>query len=344
MDETQLLSARLVQLLEREVDGADAVRIENLQRAGAGSSTENWLFDASWSVHGQSHHEALVLRRAPASEVVVASRTTEFALLQALANRGIPAPRAWWMDHDGSLFGRPAMVLQRCTGRADRQMLTGRNAAGLGVPARTALAAQMVDVLCAIHAIPVAALRAQWGEVAARGVTARQAILNCEAGFLPLETVPSPEMRLAAWWLRDHLPALPGREVLVHGDFRPANLLVEGGHLSAVLDWELAHCGDPAQDLGWYLAPVYRAEHFIAGSWTPRDYLQRYESRTGTTVDRQALRFWSVFALFQLAGIAIATAHGFLHGDATRLLLFPHPLMAQLMRAISDDVDFQDLL
>ena len=339
MDEARLLSVQLAQLLAREVAGAHDIRIEKLQRAGAGSSTENWLFDAYWSAQGEFHHEALVLRRAPASEVVVATRASEFALLRALDKRGVPAPRAWWMDFDGSLLERPAMVLQQCPGRADRHLLNARNGLGLSEDSRVALAMEMADTLCAIHQIPAEALRAGLEPAHAAGVSALQAVENCEAGFLRVEVEPSPEMRLAARWLRDHLPAAPQREVLVHGDFRPANMLVEGTHLSAVLDWELTHFGDPAQDLGWYLAPVYRAEHFIPGRWSPEDFLARYEARTGAAGDRRAVHFWSVFALFQLAGIAFATAHGFVHGDATRLMVFPRRLLAQLMRAISASED-----
>ena len=142
-------------------------------------------------------------------------------------------------------------------------------------------------------------------------------------------------MRLAAAWLRTHLPAAPAREVLVHGDFRPANVLVAQGRVTALLDWELAHRGDPAEDLGWYLAPVYRHEHFIAGAWTPADFLRRYEARSGLLVDPQALRFWSVFAIYKLAAIAISTMGAFIGGDHARLAPFPHGLMEALMRSIA---------
>ena len=44
----------------------------------------------------------------------------------------------------------------------------------------------------------------------------------------------------------------------VHGDFRCGNLLVGPDGLRGVLDWELAHAGDPAEDIGWLCAPAWR--------------------------------------------------------------------------------------
>jgi aminoglycoside phosphotransferase (APT) family kinase protein len=64
-----------------------------------------------------------------------------------------------------------------------------------------------------------------------------------------------------------------------------------------VLDWELAHRGDPAEDLGWYMSSWYRHEHFIQGAWSPEQFMARYEQGTGT-LDRAAVRFWGVFTIY----------------------------------------------
>jgi aminoglycoside phosphotransferase (APT) family kinase protein len=51
--------------------------------------------------------------------------------------------------------------------------------------------------------------------------------------------------------------ALPRRaeegQVLVHGDYGPQNVLLDPATLqiTAVLDWEWAHAGDPVEDLAW---------------------------------------------------------------------------------------------
>jgi aminoglycoside phosphotransferase len=44
-----------------------------------------------------------------------------------------------------------------------------------------------------------------------------------------------------------------GGDVLVHGDFGPNNVLLDPGtfEITAVVDWEFAHLGDPVEDLAW---------------------------------------------------------------------------------------------
>ena len=75
-----------------------------------------------------------------------------------------------------------------------------------------------------------------------------------------IETGRGPEvLRLLGSLLRElqeidpaSVPGLPGRgEVIVHGDFGPQNVLIDDGHISALLDWEFAHVGRSIEDLAW---------------------------------------------------------------------------------------------
>ena len=75
--------------------------------------------------------------------------------------------------------------------------------------------------------------------------------------FLDMLGEARPALELGARWLDAHRPA-PGPRVTVHGDFRLGNLLVGPDGLRGVLDWELAHAGDPAEDIGWLCAPAWR--------------------------------------------------------------------------------------
>ena len=69
---------------------------------------------------------------------------------------------------------------------------------------------------------------------------------------------PRPVFELALRWLADHDPG-PSKEVtLVHGDFRHGNLIIGPDGVRAVLDWELAHLGDPMEDLGWICVNSWR--------------------------------------------------------------------------------------
>lgn len=331
--ETTELRSGLAGLIASELPEATGIDVTEPERAGGGNSSENWFFDAVWRLGGAERRHRLVLRRAPASEIVQTTREDEFHLLRALAGTGLPVPRAFWLDRHGRWLKRPAMVLERCAGRDDRFLLTGRNRTGLSVEARVSLAREFTDALAQIHCLDIGTL-----DLPSRMLSGSdpEALLDAqERECLAHEDAPAVELRVAAWWLRDNVPPPVERPVLVHGDFRPANILVDGGRMSAILDWELAFIGDPVADLAWHLAPYYRAEHFIDGHWTPRDFIRRYEQASGTRVDPERLRYWIVFSHYKLAGMAQAAIGAFLGGDSQRVASRPVRIIRPMLERVA---------
>ena len=106
-----------------------------------------------------------------------------------------------------------------------------------------------------------------------------------------------------------------------------------------MLDWELAHRDDPAEDLGWYMSSWYRHEHFIQGAWSPEQFMARYEQGTGTRLDRAAVRFWGVFTIYKLAIMAFNSVRALAGGDQARLAPPPHRLIDALMRDLGEPAE-----
>lgn len=333
-EDIAVVQQRLRSFLAAHNPGADHVTVEGLQRSGTGSSRENWPFDASWSEAGSPVYRQLLLRRDPPSAVVDTGRSTEFALLKALEPTPVPAPVVHWLDDDGSELLRPSMVVDRHPGTAHRAVLRDKNPLGLSEQTRARLAESLCDLLTQVHQVDVTEtgiddiLPTPVPDPATAEVDRWERLLD-EA-----ELEPQPVLRWALRWLRDHAPASPERLVVVHGDFRPANILVHDGQTSVLLDWELAHLGDPLDDLGWYCSPVYTREHFIAGTWEQDDFLRRYTEVTGTAVDEEALLFWQVMSLFRLAVIALQGIRIFCAGETDR----PAAPPSALLRLIADIV------
>src|SRR5262249_12506120 len=100
-------------------------------------------------------------------------------------------------------------------------------------------------------------------------------------------------------WLAAHRPP-PSPPVLVHGDYRMGNLIVDGSDLAAVLDWELVHIGDAYEDLAWFCIRAWRfgapASRGAGGLGSVEAFVRAYEAASGTTVDRVALHWWLVLA------------------------------------------------
>ncbi|WP_256974136.1 phosphotransferase family protein [Rhodococcus sp. NCIMB 12038] len=306
----ELTDALRVFLSRHLAPGADP-EIVALYRAGTGSSRENWPFDATWTESGERSTHRLLMRRDPTSAVVDTARSAEFHLLAALEATAIPAPRVHWLDDEGADLARPTMIGDRYDGKAHRGVLRDKNPLHLTAGQQLTLAQDMCDVLGRLHSLDIDELGLRQILPVPASSPAEHELERWIGELSSNELEPQPGLRLCAEWLRDHLPAAPDRLVLVHGDFRPANVLVDQGEFGVLLDWELARLGDPLDDLGWYTTPLYRGEHFIPGQWTQEEFLARYTARTGIDVSPAALTFWQILSTFRLAIIALNGVRNF---------------------------------
>ena len=140
--------------------------------------------------------------------------------------------------------------------------------------ARPKLARQIGGILAGIHGLDLA----QLPEL--RAMTAAKEIGELERDYRSFEW-PRPVFELALRWLREHDPG-PSREVtLVHGDFRHGNLIIGPDGVRAVLDWELAHSGDPMEDLGWVCVNSWRFGEIdkpVGGFGTREELFAGYEA------------------------------------------------------------------
>lgn len=313
------LRTTLREYIAEQLPDRAALDVTEPRRLGGGSSQENWAFDLLWEEpDGSRPVSPMLLRREPGSGVVDTARDTEFALIRTLAGTDVPVPAVYWTD-DGTVFDRSAMIVERRRGKADRAVLREKDPLGLGADSRLRLASGMADLLAAVHRVDVAALGLDTVLPDPGFDPAGAELERWVAELDRAEREPQPALRLTARWLRDNLPAPPDRLALVHGDFRPANVLVHDGEIEVLLDWELAHLGDPVDDLGWYTCSIYRGEHFLPGLWGTGDFVDRYRSATGTDeVDPARLHFWQVMSTFRLAVMALTGIAAFLDGSTDR--------------------------
>jgi aminoglycoside phosphotransferase (APT) family kinase protein len=312
------LRGTLQEFIAERLTGAADLEVSEPRRLGGGSSQENWTFDAVWNQDGARHSAEMLLRREPASGVVDTARDVEFALLRAVGETEVPVAKVFWVD-DGTVFGRPSMVVERCRGEAHRGVLRDTDPLGMGDSARRELAGSLVDLLARVHRVDVVETGLDGILPAVGDDPARAELERWEADLTRAELEPHPILRFVARWLRDHVPSPPARLSLVHGDFRPANVLIHNGQVEVLLDWELAHLGDPVDDLGWYTCSIYRLEHFPAGGWGIEEFLARYCVAAATPeVDLGRLHFWQVMSTFRLAIMALTGVRNFCDGSSDR--------------------------
>jgi aminoglycoside phosphotransferase (APT) family kinase protein len=264
----------------------DVSGVAALRRLSGGASQETWSFDAT--LEGAAL--PLILRRRPggaqdaAPASVALSLETEAELLRLAAAADVPVPRVRCVLEPADALGS-GYVMERLEGETlARRILRDDVFAAV----RPHLARQCGEILARIHAIPADRLPKLPLADAAGQLGHYRAVFD-RFGH------PHPVFELAFRWIGDHLPE-SAPATLVHGDFRNGNLLIDTRGVRGVLDWEIAHLGDPMEDLGWICVNSWRfgAEPPVGGFGRREDLFAGYEAAGGRAVDPERVRFWEI--------------------------------------------------
>jgi aminoglycoside phosphotransferase (APT) family kinase protein len=262
-----------------------ATGIAGAEKLSGGASQETWSFDI---LHPDGAVGA-ILRRSPqgygAAPTRAAGLDAEANLMQLAHDAGLPSPKVMHVLQPQDQLGT-GFVMQRIAGETiARKILRDEQFAR----ARPLLARQLGEVAAGIHGLDAAKLP----ELRRMSATKEIADLEREhRGF----NWPRPVFELALRWLRERDPGPPDRMTLVHGDFRHGNLIIGPDGLRAVLDWELAHLGDPMEDLGWICVNSWRFGEIdkpVGGFGSREELFAGYEA-TGRKVDPDRVMFWEV--------------------------------------------------
>ena len=275
------------------------VTIERLTRLSGGASRETWAFDA---VASDGTRTELILRRDPPgrpSEPGAMGR--EAQAIASAQKAGLAVPEVLLSSNEPELFGAAGLVMRRIPGEtiARRLLRDDRYA-----PARQVLVGQLASFAAGLHALkPPADLPAAPDPLA--DLAAKLAEFDYDGGVF----------ELAIEALSADRP--PAREpVTVHGDLRLGNLIVGEQGLNAVIDWELVHAGDPAEDLGWLCVKAWRfgGTGAVAGLATRDELLAGYRAAGGAEVSTEELRWWEILGTLRWGVICLNQAWAHLSG------------------------------
>jgi aminoglycoside phosphotransferase (APT) family kinase protein len=244
-------------------------------RGPVGNGQETW-FCALATASGD--RDVVVRRSAGVGPLQWTDRRSEYAALAWLSGKGLPTPTVWHFEPEGGRLDRSAIVMDRMSGGPFGRMDDS---------ARDRLAIDLGRKLAQLHAIDVA----DWPGVVAGDLNeANESQLESWAGRYVTDALqPVPLLAALLGWLEANLPERSGRSVPLWGDAALYNSLNEDGTVTAMLDWELAHAGDPFEDLGaavWATIGIADPELVIAG----------YREESGLEVIRDDLRWFEVFA------------------------------------------------
>lgn len=303
------ISERLAPVVRRALGAPGTVTQLAQLTGGAAKQTYSFVADLG------GEQKKLILQLASKPTALVASltprldATQDANLMQAAVAAGVDAPvvRAVLQPGDGLGGG---FITEYVEAEALGRRIVHEEAFAA---AREQLTAQCGRNLAAIHRIPAG--DHPW-------LRRYPALEQVEAYAQQVDHygMNTPEMAYGFTWARKNAPRQHAMGV-VHGDFRMGNLMTDASGLKLVLDWEVAHLGDPMQDLAWLCLRTWRfgGAKPVAGIGGREELFRAYEAAGGPKVDREAVFFWEAFGNLKWAVMAMRKGLKFRDGGAPSL-------------------------
>jgi aminoglycoside phosphotransferase (APT) family kinase protein len=301
----ETLAVKLLPIVSRvaSVDCQGDCRIENLRRLTGGSAAHTWRF----ALVAKDTTRELILRMAhPGDQFDGGLNKLQEATAQSSAfTHGVPVAQILHVLQHADGLGE-GFVMACVEGETIPQKILRHDKFAI---ARDVMAAQCGRILATLHAVPLINVACLPNQTLSQQLDALRRSYDFYGEKLPV-------FNYAFRWLQQHMPAAE-RRTLVHGDFRNGNLMVNEAGINAVLDWELAHIGDPMEDLGWLCVNSWRfgnIENPVGGFGRREDLYRSYSAASGYAVDPQRVRFWELYGIVKWGVICLYQTHVHLQG------------------------------
>jgi len=280
----------LGQVLDRHI--AWCRKLLGVERLSGGASQETYRI----RIETDDGEKLLAMRRAAGGVKVEPvpghpGLDVEAMLMQCAHNASVPVPEVYYVLQDEDGLG-DGFIMSWLEGEALGARI---NRAPQFEAVRETLAYECGKNLARIHQIDVAETGL---DKKLEVISPKEFVEQTWNRYIEFNS-PWPMIDYTAQWLLQNLPT-DQSFCLVHNDFRNGNFMIDENGIIAVLDWELAHIGDPMRDLGWICVNSWRfgGAGPVGGFGEYEDLFRGYEEVSGTRVDPERVKYWEVFGSF----------------------------------------------
>ncbi|MFA5525008.1 MAG: phosphotransferase family protein [Tissierellales bacterium] len=223
-------------------------RITNFRQATGGRSRQTAVFNLEGDT-GLPH--GLVVQRDHPASITSFGVESQYPVLELVSRSKLKTSKPVLLEMDRSVIGAPFLILEKASGDV-------AGADYFAPPQSPALALELAEQLATLHAIDPSPLTDTIRSTVENGTVKewRDELDSIEAAWQQLNHAPSMAISAAFAWMRAHIDQVGAERAIVHNDAAFHNILIENGHFSSLLDWELVHIGHPAEDLGYCRAFV----------------------------------------------------------------------------------------
>ncbi|WP_225215816.1 phosphotransferase family protein [Acinetobacter pecorum] len=300
MDGLQLQNLR--NLLEKHLNFTTDLPM-NIKKLSGGAIQENWAISGKLD---QEDYE-IVLRKNAATVVDASSgRQQEYELLKRLYELNICVPQPLLFEKKDNFLNSEFFVMNKISGVAEGHKLVRLNQPDL----QCKILQDIGHKLAAIHLIESDPEIERIIQKPPKENYLNQLTEDLHEQLLKLRE-PRPILEFALSWMKQEQPETDDL-VIVHGDYRTGNIMIDHDHVSGILDWEFTHWGDRREDIGWFTSKCWRfgKEAQVAGGiGSYKDFMQAYSQVSDIYIPEFELKFWHVLSHVRWAIIAIQQAN-----------------------------------
>jgi len=303
--------------LREWVGGLGVGEIVSARRHLAGASRDAFRIDISRSA-SEAEAQRLFLMCDKGSG---GGSARDAAVLRALAETPIPVPPVVGQDE-----GLGALLLEYMPGRSDFPSVDHASE-------REPTARHLMELTATLHGLEPASLEIPHLSIpASLAESAREPLARAREVVSGLGPNVDPFFRFALGWLERNVPPGESRCSLVHSDMGPGNFLFQVGRVTAVVDWEVAHFGDPMEDL---------AAIAVRDMATPVGHLPtrfaEYEAAAGVDIDLTRVGYYRALVLVRNSlMIGLGLAHPVEGFDVAEMTMYQTLLMRAAALVICD--------
>jgi aminoglycoside phosphotransferase (APT) family kinase protein len=237
----------------------------------------------SFTIECAGKSEQLIMRRDAAPNPTGFSVADEYPLLTKLWQiGGLPIAEPLLLETDVTVAGAPFMITRRVEGSSTN------NAWRADPAARLEFGRLLAGTLAKLHAIDIGKLLPEGAEIGSAYDRTAAEIDRWYRKWQGWRLGPNPAVEAAYAWMKANIPRSSHPPCLVHGDVGFHNMLILNGKLTALLDWEFSHIGDPMEDINY-------CRQFVEQVLPWDDFIAMYHAAGGVTFDPASETFFRLW-------------------------------------------------
>jgi aminoglycoside phosphotransferase (APT) family kinase protein len=305
----QLDCERVTDYLRTALPAYPSIQATKVTEIGGGFAKKTYQLKVE---NGPEDWRSLIIRQDVIGGPTPLSVMDEIAVMALARDHGLPTVGLRWIERDATPLDAPFVLAEHCAGTCSLDAWLSRPASE--PPPGEILATYMAR----LHTIPVELLP-NIASAASPHAVLLDFLNGMEARWLTETPFLDPAMQFGFGWLKENIPRDIDRLAIIHADLSDRNILVHEGRITALLDWELWHVGDPCYDLA-YVQPFIRK----IMSW--ERFISIYESAGGPRVNMARSDYWYIFSEIRNAAMLASGLRSFIDGRNRDIKIIAAPL------------------